>query len=440
MSNFLAIATVTATLSQTILAAIVRDVDGSTVAMVRPDSAAGDTPTTGVNLYLYQVTPNAAWRNADLPTRRPNGELVQRPQAALDLHYLLSFYGKHVELEPQRLLGSVVCALSARPVLTRQMIQDTLANSTFNFLGKSNLHEAIELVKFTPLPLSLEELSKLWSVFFQTPYTLSVAYQGTVVLIESEDTPQAALPVRERELYVVPFRQPIIEQVKSQAGADQPIVVDSTLVISGKRLRGDLTKLRVDGFERTPAPQDVSDTQILLPLGRPFGSPPQPAILLPAGVHGAQVIHQALMGSPPVPHLGVESNLAAFVLHPQLEIRGKNLQDMGNNLYSGTIDVTIKPAVGDTQRVVLLLNEIPLAPASPPATADSILAAYTFDASPIAQLSPPMSPPGPTENLSIPISRVKAGKYLARIKVDGAESPLKLDPNGRYNEPQVSIP
>lgn len=73
----------------------------------------------------------------------------------------------------------MVRALNSRPVLTRQMIQETLANPAYGYLGKSNLGEAIELVKFTPLPLSLEELSKLWSVFFQTPYTLSVAYQGT---------------------------------------------------------------------------------------------------------------------------------------------------------------------------------------------------------------------------------------------------------------------
>ena len=51
------------------------------------------------------------------------------------------------------------------------------------FLTTSNLEE-VELVKFTQLPLSLEELGKLWSVFFQTTHVLSVAFQGTVVLIE----------------------------------------------------------------------------------------------------------------------------------------------------------------------------------------------------------------------------------------------------------------
>jgi len=439
MSNFLAIATVTATLSQTILTAAQRGVSGAEVRTVRPDGTAGSLPEKGVNVYLYQVTPNAAWRNADLPTRRPNGELVQRPQAALDLHYLLSFYGNHLELEPQRLLGSVVCALNARPVLTRQMIQDTRATSTLNFLEKSNLHEAIELVKFTPLPLSLEELSKLWSVLFQTPCTLSVAYQGTVVLIESEETPQAALPVREREVYVVPFGQPSIERIESQAGADQPILADSTLVIHGKRLRGDLTKLRVEGFEGTPAPQYVSETQIVLPLGREYGSPPQPAILLRAGVHGIQVLHMIWMGSPPEPHPGVESSVRAFVLTPiikkdaatgEYQIVISNVQTSSHGTYSAKVAVKLKPDVGRKQRVVLLLNEFDL-------PSDRLSRAYSFEAT---TPTPPASPPELTEEITFSVSGMRAGTYLVRVQVDGAESPLETDSAGRYNSPKVIIP
>ena len=194
MSNFLAVATVTAALSEFIQAAIGPDVGSATVTTARPDGGTG-TPPTSVNVYLYQVTPNAALGNVDLPTRRGNGDLVQRPQAALDLHYLLTFLGDEGKLEPQRLLGSVVRAFHARPVLTRDLIRQTIAKSKFDYLATSNLADAVELVKFTSLALSLEELSKLWSIYFQTPYNLSVAYQGTVALIESENSTQAALPV-----------------------------------------------------------------------------------------------------------------------------------------------------------------------------------------------------------------------------------------------------
>src|SRR5262249_49957897 len=99
MSNFLAVATVTATLGQVLQAAISSDVPGATVTTIRPEGP-GARPAE-VNVYLYQVTPNAAYRNADLPTRGSNGQVVQRPQAALTLHYLISFYGDDSKLEPQ---------------------------------------------------------------------------------------------------------------------------------------------------------------------------------------------------------------------------------------------------------------------------------------------------------------------------------------------------
>ena len=452
MSTELAIASVTHVLKDLLNNGLIdhniTDTIGANVTVTTqpPDriETGGANEKSQLNLFMYQVTYNQGWRNVGLPSRNGHGERVSNPPLALDLHYLLTAYGAN-ELHAEILLGYGMQLLHETPVLAREAIRRSLVSppgvagsdlpSEVKALSESELAEQIEQIKITPESLSTEEISKLWSAF-QAKYRPTAAYQASVVLIESRRSAKSALPVRGRKVYVIPFQQPVIEQIKCQekAGdpivADQPILAGYNLVVVGRNLRGEYVLVNVGGIEVTPLPEDVSDTQIIVKL---------PAGLL-AGVHGVQVIHQTLMGSPPSPHCGVESNLAAFVLHPQLEILGKNLQDMGNNLYSGNIDVTIKPAVGDAQRVVLLLNEIPLAPASPPATADSMLAAYTFDARPIAPLSPPMSPPGPTENLSIPISRVKAGTYLARIKVDGAESPLETDSTGRYNSPKVTIP
>ncbi|PXF58912.1 MAG: DUF4255 domain-containing protein [Candidatus Methanogaster sp.] len=425
MSNFLAIATVTAALRHTLSAAVGTDVPGAEVTTMRPDEPKKVEPH--VNIYLYQVTPNAAWRNADIPTRRNDGGLVQRPQAALDLHYLLTFYGDEEKLEPQRLLGSVVRTLHTMPIITRQVIRDTITNPLFDFLAGSNLADEVELVKLTPTPLSTEELSKLWSVFFQTPYALSIAYQGTVVLIESEDAPQRALPVRERSLYVVPFRQPAIEQVVSQEGADIPIVSGSTLTITGRQLRGDVTQVRVGGVEVTPAPEQLTDTEISLPL--PSG--------LQAGVQGVQVIHQMLMGKPPTPHQGVESNVAAFVLCPTITATVSNVTsytviDAAHNevtLFAADVTVNVSPGVGEKQRVVLLLNEF-----DPPE--DRPAHSYSFKA------------PQRDEDASlivIHISDVAPGDYLVRVQVDGAESLLTVDTDqsssmfNQYIEPKVTI-
>lgn len=407
MSNFLAIATVTAALSQVLRDGIQSDVAGADVTTLDPSASGGAVPATRVNLFLYQVTPNAAWRNADLPTRRSDGQLVQRPQVALDLHYLLTFYGDEGQLEPQRLLGSAVRTLHERPLLTRQKIQQTIVQPPFDtFLGNSNLADGVELVKFTPTSLSLEELSKLWSVFFQISYRLSAAYQGTVVLIESEEVPQMALPVLERNVYVMPFRQPVIEQITSQAGASQPIIAGSTLLILGQRLRGNVTRVRIWGEEVTPP--EVSDTQISLPLS----SPPLPAAALRAGVQGVQVVHKMLMGTPETEHRGVESNVEAFVLHPTItSVSAINTQ----------VTVQVSPIVGERQRVVLLLNE----------NTTAAPAAYTFVDEPR---------PAGTSSIEIAISGVKPAEYFVRLQIDGAESPLDLDPVSPTFGPTVTIP
>lgn len=413
MSNFLAIATVTAALSQVLRDGIQSDVAGADVTTLDPSTSGGAVPATRVNLFLYQVTPNAAWRNADLPTRRSDGQLVQRPQVALDLHYLLTFYGDEGQLEPQRLLGSAVRTLHERPLLTRQKIEQTIMQPPFDtFLGNSNLADGVELVKFTPTSLSLEELSKLWSVFFQISYRLSAAYQGTVVLIESEEVPQMALPVRERNVYVMPFRQPVIEQIIAQAGANQPIVIGSTAIILGRQLRGDITRVRIGGL--VVAPQDVTDSQIIVQLS----SPPFPANALRAGVQPVQVIHQLHLGTPADPHRGFESNVTAFVLRPTI-----------SSVSASTTQVTLQlnPIVGARQRVVLLLNE---RSATDPA-------AYTF----IDEARPT-----DTDSIEIAISDVKAAEYLVRVQVDGAESPLTVDTNpvsptfNQYIGPTVTAP
>jgi hypothetical protein len=206
MSNHLAIATVTTGLLRYLQGAVGADVGNATVTAVRPDGPNAGLPQVGVNLFLYQVTPNTTWRNHDLPTRRGDGSLTQRPQIALDLHYLLTFYGDETLLEPQRILGSAVRALHVRPVLTRQEIRSAVAATAF--LAGSDLADEIETVKLSPQPLTLEELSKLWSVLFQTPYTLSMAYDASVVLITADHQPQMAPPVITPHIQVFPAVAP----------------------------------------------------------------------------------------------------------------------------------------------------------------------------------------------------------------------------------------
>lgn len=196
MSNYLAIATVTAALAQLVRDAVQSAVSGSDVVLGRPEVPQGGTALARARLYLYRVSYNAALRNADLPGRDAAGNLVKRPTAALDLHYVVSFYGDENTLEPQRMLAAVARDLHSQPGLTRAMIQNAAASQVE--LSESDLADAFEQVKFIPSDLSIDEWSKLWSVFFQTPHAPSLAYQASVVLIESIDRAPGGLPVLRR--------------------------------------------------------------------------------------------------------------------------------------------------------------------------------------------------------------------------------------------------
>jgi Pvc16 N-terminal domain len=400
VSNYLAIATVTGALRNVLQSNAAKVVPGAKVSTTRPDGASTTAHDPGINIFLYQVTPNAAYRNTDLPTRRANGDLVQRPQAALTLHYLLSFFGDENNLEPQRLLGAVARQLHSRPVLTKQDIIQTLTNPPYDtLLATSDLADQVDLVRFTPSGLSLEELSKVWSVFFQSPYVLSVVYQGSAVLIETDDSPQQALPVQERNVDVRPFRYPVIDRVISTAGDFAPILANSTLQIDGQQLQGDDTVVLLGGSERTPL--TISEKQLTLAV------PPD----VRAGAHGLQVIQKLLLGSPGTPHRGFESNLATFILRPQVAgpIVKTTVPDPNGGTPLPALQLNVDLTVGKDQRVVLLLNS----------TAAANTQAYGF-------LSAPRTTDATSVTIAIP--DVAPGQYFVRLQIDGAESPVDLNP------------
>ncbi len=413
MSNHLAIATVTAALREVVYDAVTAAVPGSEVSYARPAAENTEDPdaTPHANLFLYGITPNASRRNDDLPTRRADGGLVQRPRAALDLHYIISFYGKESDLEPQRMLGSVVRALHSRPALTRASIQAAIGSHAF--LAPSDLAEAPESVRFSPVALNLEELSKLWSVLFQTPYALTVAYQGTVVFLEAEDdAAQPALPVRGRNVYVAELRRPEIAEVAEAGGPGAAILPDGVLVMRGRGLAGEVTRVRLGtrGDEWDPAM--VSPREVRLAIG---SIPPD---RLRAGIQGVQVLHRRPMGTPPVPHRGEESNVAPFVLRPVVRWRnddpatGEAAVDVLPPLGVGQprrVQVKVSPHVGTRQRVELLMNDVG-DPGGP---------AYLF---------PDRERALDTDTLEIEAPGLQAGRYLVRVRVDGAESLLHADP------------
>lgn len=427
MSNHLAIATVTATLRQRLHNVVTQEVSGSSVEILPPnDSKLKDTQPT-LNVYLYHLTPNAAWANEELPVRRENGTVVTRPQLALRLHYILTAFGRATQSDPEahRLLGSAIRTLHERPILTRTEIASVVQSHTE--LSGSNLSDQVELVRITPQSLSIEELSKLWSVFFQTPYRISATYEASVVLLDGESLAQPSLPVQARNFYVVTLRAPVIEAVEAAAGRHVPIRAEAEVVIRGTNLRGEPTRLRFGTAELTIDADHAFDDRIEATL---------PSSLR-AGVQGVQVVHPRMMGTPETEHGGSASNLAAFVLRPRIqrnaadtawEIAVNVTSGAGTDPRGGEMTVRLEPDVARAQRVVLILNEFDAPAARSPLS-------HSFEAPSRAD-----DPAETTDTIEFVFAGVAAATYLVRVQVDGAESPLELDGTGRYAEPAVVVP
>ncbi|MBK4728877.1 DUF4255 domain-containing protein [Oxynema sp. CENA135] len=447
MSNYLAIATVTATLQRTLQAAVQLDVDGARVTTVRPSSLGNGTPEHGVNVFLYQVVTNPALNNMDSTRLRMKGTQAQR-QSALDLYYMMSFYGNDAELEPQRLLGSVIRTFSDFPILDSNLIRETLADSTFGFLSESNLEYQIQQINVMPLDLNLEDLSKVWSVFFQTPYVLSMAYKVLVVTIEGDKPNQRSLPVRGRNFgRLGPFlTQPTLERVMPEGGPFQPILLDSTLIIRGKHLAHEGARVRFADLEVIPS--EVSDLEIKVPLSD------LPRDRIRAGVHTLQVLHPIAQSAQP-PRNGngatpgrrsgnngraiaelsrerdtlpmVQSNALPFVLRPRVvEVEVEEIEGRGNEPRNARVGVTVNVTVAPAQQVVLSMNEWSVEnPKS-----------YQFES---------LVHREDTSRLLFSLYDVKPGEYLIRIYIDGAESQLAIDDDPEsptfnwYVGPKVAI-
>jgi hypothetical protein len=213
MSSPLAIASVTAVLRDLLNNGLIdHNIVGAlgsnvTVSAVPPDTIplGGTSSRTQLNLFLHQVTPNLAWRNANLPSRDSRGGRISNAPLALDLHYLLTAYGAE-ELHSEILLGYAMYLMHERPVLDRKAIRTAVSGGTvdssilpvaYQALSAADLADQVEQIKITPVSMSTEEMSKLWSAM-QAHYRPSAAYSISVVLIEAGKPARSALPVLTR--------------------------------------------------------------------------------------------------------------------------------------------------------------------------------------------------------------------------------------------------
>jgi hypothetical protein len=272
-----------------------------------------------LNLFLYQVSQN---RNADLGGRDAKGSKLRNQAThhqtsteesailplAINLHYVLTAYGSK-DFQTEILLGYVMQLMHQTPVLSNATIRAALNHvATINRSGVlaqviestsvEALTEQLDQVRIAPNLFDTEQMSRLWSLL-QGSYRPSIAYEVSIVFIGSQKSSLA--PGSSKGA----LNQPRIDRVTASPSTNGEIVVGSSLIVYGKNLSGDLTRLRLNGGENLLEPEIVEDNRILFKL--PHN--------LDAGVQKVQVVHQQLYKYQNYKDLEVVSNEQTFVLH-----------------------------------------------------------------------------------------------------------------------------
>src|SRR5215470_2550730 len=292
MSSVLAIAGVTAVI-QSFLNVVYNNpssVLGSVaVSAIAPDIvqagvAGGGNAQLQVNLFLHQVTYNAAWRNNDMPSVAPDGRTrLSNQRLALDLHYLVTAYAPE-DSQAEALLGYAVFFLHQNPVLSRSDINSALGALPPSYpaafataLGLSGLADQLEMIKITPATLGREEMAWLWTAL-KADYRPTFPFQVSVVLIEPQFPTSFSLPVLSRNISAKAGPPPQLFEFVLGPGQQAPAQGD-TVTVTGQSLNGvtllSLVNPRI-GITFPPfAPTTVKNTSLSFTIPTdPLGLPP----------------------------------------------------------------------------------------------------------------------------------------------------------------------
>jgi hypothetical protein len=381
-----------------------------------------------LNLFLHQVTSNSGWRNAALPSRDAvTGERLTNAPLALDLHYLLTAYGR-ADFQAEILLGYAMHLLHERPVLDRAAIRRALDPSpldvsmlppAYQALAASDLADQVEQIKITPAAMGHDEMSKLWTAI-QTHYRPSSAYQVSVVLIQGTKAGRSPLPVlsrgkvdpvtkRDRGVVVNPdLLPPLPTLFTAELPAEKSsAVLGDTVTITGVRLAGTghrvhlAHRLLSAPVELIPSAPNAAGTIMTVTL--PNDVPAQSTF-----IPGQWVL--SVVFTPTGELNPRETNAIPLVLAPAPVIAADGVLGLpaatatrGGVPPTVTVTMASRPQVRTQQRVSLLLDAVE-AVALPRANPADLL---------VFQFS----------------NTLAGGDHWVRLRVDGADSVL-LDKSG----------
>jgi uncharacterized protein DUF4255 len=383
MSDQRAIEAVTETL-RNLIDTGVQEVEAGAVVVTRPPDKVRENDGMQVNLFLYQTGIDGALRNQDPPDVRP-GE-TGHPALPLVLHYLVTPYvGDGTEVDGHRLLGGAMSILHDHCVLSGRELADAA--------GYSDVSRQVEKVRITPQPLDIEGLSKLWTAF-QTQYRLSAAYEVRVVLIDSRRQARAPLPVLRRGRddrgpvaqadTALPF--PVLVRAEPAGGA-VAAALGGTVVLHGANLAAESVAVRLthplltEPVEVDPDGRDATELT--------FTVPDRPADL-PAGVWSASLTLTGPDGEERATN-DVPLSLAPRITNPM------PMTVFRDGMGTAVVPLSCVPDLRPEQRAWLLLGERAIR--SEPVT-------------------------GAGDIVDFRVADAEPGEYLARLRVDGVDSPL----------------
>ncbi|MEO8576218.1 MAG: DUF4255 domain-containing protein [Gemmatimonadales bacterium] len=351
MSNAQVVAATTATLRLLLLAGIpARDtaIPQLDVTTLPPDKVNLSADKPALNLFLYQTAVNGAWRNRDAKQARPGESPL--PPLALNLHYLVTAYGNVDDREgdfSHRVYGAAMSVLHDHPVLSPDELVAAMSSNP--------ALRQVEHVRIAPLSTSVEEMARLWTIF-QTNYRLSMAYEVSVVLIESDRAANMALPVLRRgdaDRGPVTLASPAPTLMRAVPPAGRLAVrLGETLVFEGRNL-DDGMRVRVSGpllaapvlLDAVPGAMANRLTVQLPAAGDPDAmSTWAPGFYTAAVVAARAGIHDLV------------SNAVSFALAPIITLSATQLPATVPPAAPAVLRVSCAPRLRDEQQASLLLG------------------------------------------------------------------------------------
>ncbi len=378
---------------------------GTISTSLKAPDAATKTDAAGVNLFLYNATQNQGWRSEGLPSWDAGGQRIGRPYLPLDLHYVVSAYGE-TDYDREILLGLAMQALHETATLDRTSI-DTILSGVSSNLGQAllgaGLQNQIEQIRIAPVPLSTDDLSKLWMAF-QAPLRPSACYVASVVLIEKAGSVQFAPPVKQRNLAVIPYELPMLTSVTP---TEMPAQTPVSIVLTGSNLGNPLLEVLLnDSLSLAIDRANSNDTTLAVSMTTLTDGTAAPAYS--SGTVTLQVVRRLAIG------VGTKTVLRSNTLLLALQTTVASAVAATKN-----VTLTLKPNLLKDQEVSLQL--ITTGGAGVPST-------LLFNAQNVAA--------GPTVLVN---TDAPTGTYFYSVAVDGASTSFTFDAQGRLSGPTLSL-